>query len=113
MCIVPLASGETTRSIASFLGFNTSEKGVSAIVLPAYLFNIGFGSKLSTWLQPPFMNSQITFFAFGAKCGTPVGGDQPDSLPNPSPLSMTLSASPAQPMPMLDKKVRRDEVSCN
>ena len=62
--------------MASFLGSCVSANGVSAIVLPAYLVSIGLGSKLSMWLTPPFMNSQITLLAFGAKCGCPVGGDQ-------------------------------------
>jgi hypothetical protein len=49
-------------------------KGVSRIVLPAYLVSIGLGSKLSMWLTPPFMNSQMTLLAFGVKWGLPVGG---------------------------------------
>ena len=62
-----LASGTTRRSSASFLGSWVSAKGVSAIVLPAYLLSIGLGSKLSIWLTPPFMKSQITLLACGAK----------------------------------------------
>ena len=57
-------------------GSCTSANGVSAIVLPAYLVSIGLGSKLSRWLTPPFMNSQMTLLAFGAKCGWPSGGAQ-------------------------------------
>ena len=52
----------------------TSLYGVSAIVLPAYLFRAGLGSKLSTWLVPPIMNSQMTLLALGGKCGLPSGG---------------------------------------
>ena len=37
----------------------------------------GLGSKLSTWLVPPIMNSQMTFLALGVKWGRPSGGDQP------------------------------------
>src|SRR6266446_2538222 len=33
--------------------------------LPAYWFRAGLGSKVSTWLTPPNMNSQITRLAFG------------------------------------------------
>src|SRR5438094_6484706 len=73
-----------SRSMASFLGFCTSAKGVSAIAVPAYLVTIGLGSKLSKWLTPPFMKSQMTLFAFGVKCGRPVGGDPLTSSPNTS-----------------------------
>ena len=52
----------------------TALYGVSSIVLPAYLFSAGLGSKLSMWLTPPTMNSQMTRLAFGAKCGRPSGG---------------------------------------
>ena len=37
-------------------------------------FSAGLGSKLSRWLVPPTMNSQITFLALGGKCGCPSGG---------------------------------------
>ena len=94
---LPLASGTTSRSMASFLGSCTSANGVSAIVLPAYLVSIGFGSKLSMWLTPPFMNSQITLFAFGANAAVPSGGVQPPSLPKPSRCSMAPSAKTAKP----------------
>ena len=36
---------------------------------PWYLSSAGFGSKVSRWLTPPHMNSEITFFARGLKCG--------------------------------------------
>ncbi len=45
----------------------TSANGVSAIVLPAYCVSMGLGSKLSMWLMPPFMNSQMTLLALGAQ----------------------------------------------
>src|SRR5690349_16813225 len=95
--------------MASFLGSSVSANGVSEIVLPAYLFSIGFGSKLSMWLQPPFMNIQMTLLAFGAKCGRPSGGDQLVGLPKPSFCSMALSARPAKPTPAVEKKLRRDK----
>ena len=44
--------------------------------LSSVAVSIGFGSKLSTCQTPPFVNSQITAFAFGAKCGLPAGGCQ-------------------------------------
>jgi hypothetical protein len=50
--------------------------GVSSMLLPAYLFSIGLGSKDSTWLTPPSMKSQMTFLALGGKWGFPSGGDQ-------------------------------------
>ena len=57
----------TRRFCFSFSGFCASLNGVSAIVLPAYLFSAGLGSKLSMWLTPPIMNSQMTLLAFGGK----------------------------------------------
>ena len=66
----------TTRTFFSFSGDCTSLYGVSPIDLPAYFVSIGFGSKLSMWLTPPRMKSQITRFAFCGKIGSPVGGCQ-------------------------------------
>src|SRR4051812_21079776 len=102
-------SGAAVRIFSSrnFLS-RTCLNGVSAIEVPAYLFRAGFGSKLSRWLTPPIMNSQITLFAFGAKCGKPVGGDHgAPSLAKPSRCSIAPSASPVNPMPTSAKKVRR------
>ncbi len=39
--------------------------GDSAIVLPAYRSMAGLGSKLSRWLTPPRIISQITRLALG------------------------------------------------
>src|SRR5229473_596700 len=36
---------------------------------PFISVSFGLGSKRSTWLGPPSMNSQITDFAFGSWCG--------------------------------------------
>ena len=55
----------TTRSFARYGDVSTSLYGVSAIVLPAYSLSAGLGSKLSMWLAPPTMNSQITLLARG------------------------------------------------
>src|SRR4051794_23733831 len=100
--------GSATRSTASFFGSNTLAYGVSEIVLPAYLVSIGLGSNVSMWLTPPFMNSQITLLAFGAKCGRPFGGAQAPELPKPSLCRIAPSARPANPIPVLDRKARRD-----
>ena len=51
--------------------------GLSLIVLPACLVNSGLGSKLSRWLTPPRIISQMTRFARGGKWGLPSGGIQP------------------------------------
>src|SRR5262249_49810160 len=48
-------------------GLSTSLYGVLSMVLPAYLFNSGLGSKLSTWLTPPHRKIQITDLALGGK----------------------------------------------
>src|ERR1043165_1842482 len=93
--------------MASFFGFWTSANGVSAMVLPAYLVTIGLGSKLSRWLTPPFMKSQITLLAFGVKCGRPVGGDQGASLARESRCSIAPSARPVKPIPRSARNTRR------
>src|SRR6185369_5810998 len=36
---------------------------------PLNSVNLGFGSKMSMWLGPPSMKSQITDLAFGSWCG--------------------------------------------
>ena len=85
--------------------------GVSAIVLPAYLLSSGLGSKLSRWLVPPIMNSQMTLLALGAKCGRPSGGDQPadaSARATPSRWSIAPRARPVKPMPQSARKVRRE-----
>ena len=73
----PLASsGTTIRRLPVSLLLRAAANGVSAIVLPAYRFRAGLGSKLSRWLVPPIMNSQMTFLALGVKWGFPSGGFQ-------------------------------------
>ena len=47
----------------------TSPFTLSSIGWPAYLASAGLGSKVSIWLQPPPMKSEITAVARGAKCG--------------------------------------------
>src|SRR4051812_11590507 len=62
------------------------------------------------WLVPPTMNSQMTFFAFGAKCGVPSGGDQPDAASaraTPSRWSNAPRTSPVNPIPTSARNVRR------
>src|SRR3954464_5369112 len=59
------------------------------------------------------MNSQITFFALGAKCGLPSGGVQTPDAPGlsartiPSRSSIVPRTSPVNPMPKSARKVRR------
>src|SRR6476620_7685092 len=82
--------------------------------LPAYLLTSGLGSKLSRWLVPPIMKSQMTRFAFGAKWGLPSGGDQGSAestavgaLAYPSRWSIAASARPVKPMPRSARNARR------
>src|SRR5262249_28527000 len=75
-CSGVTASGLTPSSAYFF--FRPSVYGVSLIDIPAYRLSAHFGSKLSTWLTPPIMKSQMTLLTFGAKCGRPSGGAQPD-----------------------------------
>jgi len=37
------------------------------IGFPAYFSSIGFGSKVSTWLGPPFISRKMQFFTFVGK----------------------------------------------
>src|SRR5262245_29034922 len=79
------------------------------MVLPAYWLRAGLGSKLSTWLVPPTMNSQMTLLALGGKCGLPSGGDQRPSSAHttPSRASMAPRARPVKPMPTSARNARR------
>src|SRR5262245_15477556 len=91
----------------SFSGLSTPLYGVSSIVLPAYFVSSGLMSKLSTWLTPPHMKSQITDFAFGVKCGLPSGKCDASALAMPSLKSMAPSARPVKPMPVSARNERR------
>src|SRR6266704_6849806 len=81
------------------------------MVLPAYLFNSGLGSKVSTWLAPPCMKIQMTLLALGAKCGFPSGGVQTAGSSAarriPCRCKMAPSARPVNPMPQSARNVRR------
>src|SRR4051812_1425145 len=83
------------------------------MVLPAYFVTSGLGSKLSRWLVPPIMNSQMTRLARGAKCGLPSGAVQgsPEStvsgLPHPSRCNSAPNASPVKPIPRSARNARR------
>ena len=52
------------------------------MLLPAYLFKAGLGSKLSTWLTPPHRKIQITDLALAGKCGLPSGGAEAEGGEN-------------------------------
>src|SRR5689334_21389533 len=89
---------------------------------PAYRRRAGLGSKVSTWLTPPDMNSEITLVARGAKCGFfGVNGVGPDGLDSHAPAgversaaskpcwsSSQASATPDTPPPAWNKKSRLD-----
>ena len=47
----------------------TSPCTLPSIGSPAYFASAGLGSKVSTWLQPPPMNNEMTAVARGLKCG--------------------------------------------
>ena len=47
----------------------TSPCTLPSIGSPAYFASAGLGSNVSTWLQPPPMNKEITDVARGLKCG--------------------------------------------
>src|SRR6516164_4067256 len=80
------------------------------MIRPAKRFSSGLGSKLSMWLVPPTMNSQMTLFALGVKWGRPSGGAQRSGAlarATPSRCSMAPNARPVKPMPMSARKERR------
>ena len=70
---------------------------------------MGLGSKLSMWLTPPFMKSQITLLARGRTCGRPSGGNPPgaDARRTPSRAKVAPVASPVKPIPRSARNVRR------
>ena len=87
----------------------TSRSGVSERCLPANLLRSGFGSKDSTWLTPPNMNSQITRLALGAKCGLPSGADQAsESAERALRGSIAPSASPVKPIEVSARNTLRE-----
>lgn len=90
-------------------GFCVSAYGVSLIDLPAYLVISGFGSNDSACETPPFMKSQTTLFAFGAKCGFPFGGCQASgSLARTMPSRASIAPHrPVNPRPKSARNVRR------
>ena len=78
---------------------------------PAYFVSAGLGSKVSTWLTPPDMNSEITAVARGLKCGgfgayglKPIGfawqaSASLSAASSPSRFIRYASASPLTPPP--------------
>src|SRR6187455_1937661 len=99
----------------------TSPWILSSIGWPAYLTRPSLKSKRSTALGPPVMNSEITAFARGLKCGgftayglSPSGfaaqaSPAISAASNPCELSMCASATPLTPPPARHKKSRRDQ----
>src|SRR5262249_42878178 len=75
--------------------------GVASMDLPAYFVNSGFTSKLSTWLTPPHRKTQMTLFALGAWC---VFFETAAA----SRCSMAARARPGEPMPVCERKERRE-----
>src|SRR5262245_19747443 len=84
--------------------------------LPLCFVSSGFGSKRSTWLGPPCMNSEIIAFAFGAKCGffaARLGGGfspglaGPSAARSPSRCSKCASAKNPTPAEVRDRNARR------
>ena len=64
---------------------------------PAYLVSAGFGSKVSTWLTPPLMKSEITAVARGAKCGALGANGLPGTASSHGPGDLR---DPRQPRPL-------------
>src|SRR5258705_13800057 len=100
----------------------TSQSTFPSSGCPAYLVNAGLGSKVSTWLTPPLMNSEITAVARGLKCGAfgayglnPLGFASHaaeltiSSASSLSWFSRCASASPLMPPPERKRKSRLDQ----
>ena len=73
---------------------------------PCIFCSIGFGSKRSTWLGPPYMKRKMTDFAFGAKCGA-FGASGFVALKSPSAPSIDCNATEPKPAPACCKICRR------
>src|SRR6476660_5301988 len=69
-----------------------------------------FGSKVSTWLAPPFMKREITARAFAGKCGCfgASGETGASAAISPSRARMSQSARPAMPPPLRNSNSRRE-----
>ena len=73
---------------------------------PACLSSKGLGSKVSTWLGPPFMSRKMQLLAFPAVCGAlALPGALPElarawGVKKPSRLSRSTMARPANPAPI-------------
>ena len=85
----------------------------SGMGLPASSCRSGLGSKVSRWLGPPSMNSQITDFARGGRCGA-LGARGSGGAPSaktvgsrPSWASMAMRAMPPRPALACVRKSRR------
>src|SRR6185295_7797576 len=84
---------------------STALYGLSAIVFPACSFKAGLGSNDSMWLMPPTRKIQMTFLALDLGCGAATSSA---AFRTPSFASIAPRATPANPMPMSVKKVRRE-----
>jgi hypothetical protein len=77
------ANGDGTNPARTFCPFD------AVGFFPSWVLSAGFGSNVSTWLGPPFMNRKMTRFAFAGKCAPAAarGASNParPSAPNPMP----------------------------
>src|SRR5207342_1447358 len=103
----------------------TSPWTLPSIGSPAYFASAGLGSKVSTWLQPPPMNSEMTAVARGLKWGgfgaygfTPTAAASQPSRPpctcwsadnRPCRSSKYASARPLMPPPERKRNSRRSQ----
>src|SRR5438128_7318694 len=80
--------------------------------MPLNLVNAGLGSKVSTWLGPPFMKRKTQCLALAGKCGGLGARGEVAALAlsakNPPAANKSISASPAKPPPTCHKNSRRD-----
>src|SRR5262245_7897912 len=81
--------------------------------LPSYLSSSGFGSKVSTWDGAPFMNRKTTCLALAGKWdsfGESGPAFSPARAKNPSRVSKSMRASPANPPPARRRNSRREVI---
>src|SRR5438105_4508755 len=103
---------------SSVPGFRTLSNGSLSrfgIGWPCRLASSGFGSHVSTWLGPPYMNRKMHDFALAAKCGDlgasgealRFGSAAARDPKKPSPASRNVIAVEIKPPPISHKNSLR------
>jgi hypothetical protein len=105
------------RSVPGLRAFKAGSLSRTGIGCPVRLVSCGLGSKVSTWLTPPYMNKTMHALALAGKCGAfkakgesgdgPVSEAADASAKKPSPASKAVKAVPTKPPPASQRNSRR------